>query len=118
MPRLDVDADKFADYVACFLLDKLSNMNDVIPGNEDFNDLCIILNNRGLRSVLLTYYMHMKPQHRVEYRLIKDVFRPKGRVNTAAIYIEKPVLKVDTPKERSLLRKVLDAGLSIITGKK
>ncbi len=118
MPRLNIDSNEFADYVACFLLDKLNDIEGVVPGNEDFNDFSIILKNKGVRAVLLTYYMHMKPQTRVRYRLIKDVFRTDGMMPTADLHIEKSKEIELTKPKKTLLKKVLAAGIAILTGKK
>lgn len=118
MPRLSVETDEFADLVCCFLLDKLNYMETVDPYNDNFNDFCEIMKHKGMRAVLLTYYMHINPQTRVRYRLIRDVFITDGNMPTADLHIVKtePPL-IPTPK-RTLLKKILAAGLAIITGKK
>ncbi len=118
MPRLSIDTSEFADYVACFLLDKMNNMSEVVPYNEDFNDFCEILKHKGTRATLITYYMHMDPQTRVRYRLIRDVFITNGILPTADLHITKDVAPVVPKPKMTLLKKVMAAGLAIITGKK
>jgi len=117
MPRLSIDTDEFADYVAAFLLDKMNNMDTVVPGNENFNDFCEILKHKGTRATLITYYMHMDPQTRVRYRLIRNVFITDGKLPTADLHITKTEPPLVPKPKRTLLKKVLAAGLAIITGK-
>lgn len=124
MPRLNVKTTEFADIVCCFLLDKMNNSDTVLPlnaGNENFEDFIEVMKHKGLRSVLLTYYMHMDPQTRVRYRLIRDVFNVGGQMPTADIHMEHVDVEVPAviakPK-RTLLKKIITAGLAIITGAK
>lgn len=120
MPRLSTESTEFADFVCCFLLDKLNNMDSVVPenlGNSDFEDFCKILKNKGVRSILLQYYMQLPAQSRVRYRLLRDVFITDKPLKTADIHIEKAYPKEMDTGKRTLLQKVIHMGLSILTGK-
>lgn len=126
MPTLHLKSSEFADIVACFLLDKLTNPADVIPIeiNENFDDLSVIMQNKGMRAVLLKYYMTMNPQMRIQYKMIKDVFTTTDKASSAYIYIEKeqkPPQEVS--KTRKFLKTMLKIGLvgsaiKLLTGKK
>jgi hypothetical protein len=81
MPRIKMTSGEFGDYVACFLNDKFTNPDAVIPPsiNAEFDGLAEIMNRKGMRGIVLSYFMHVDPQFRVKYRLTRDVFRPKKK---------------------------------------
>ena len=117
MPRLSTETTEFADLVCCFLLDKLNNP-EILPGNENFDDFCELMKHKGMRAILLTYYMHMNPNTRVRYRLIREVFRPEKPMPTADLHLVKPEPIETVAPKRTLLKKVLAMGLALLTGKK
>lgn len=115
MARIDVSNTEFADIAVCYLLDKLQNPDGISQNNEDFNDLSELLKNKGLRGILLHYYLSMPSKTRIKYRLIKEVFDSKGMKNSSSIigikkedYIEKE------PEQSSFLKKVVAIGLAKI----
>ena len=118
MPTLKVSSGEFADFVVCFLLDKLTKPGQVIPVevNEQFDDLSIVLSNKGLRSVLLQYYIQMNPQMRIKYKMIRKVFTDSPLENTSIIYIEKsqiPEQPTILGKTRKFLKKIISLGMGV-----
>ena len=118
MPTLKVDSSEFADFVVCFLLDKLTKPGQVIPVevNENFDDLSMVLANKGLRSVFLQYYINMNPQMRIKYKMIRGAFINNTQDTTSIIYIDK-VYVPEQPttvlgKARKFLKKII--GMNIV----
>ena len=74
MPKINVTAKEFADFSLIFLLNKILNPEDFVSGYEDFDDFADMLSNKGLKSLLLKYYLGLNSNMRVKYKRIKDVF--------------------------------------------
>jgi hypothetical protein len=89
MPRIKVTSSEYGDIVAAFLYDKLINPDAVIPNlnNPEFDGLMEIMNRKGMRAVLMHYWLSMDPQMRVKYRLIQNTFRPSKPGSTTMIEI-------------------------------
>ena len=117
MPTLHLTSGTFADLVACFLLDKLTNPDEVvnIAINEDFDDLSVILQHKGIRSILLRYYMNVDPNFRAQYRMIRNVFTDNDQTPSVFLYVEKqhiPQKKVSVFKKlRKFLKNVVTLGM-------
>jgi len=116
MPSLHLKSSQFSDIVICFLLDKLMHPGEVIPVeiNEKFDDLSIVMSNKGLRTVFLQYYMNMDPKLRIQYKLIREVFTDSNQTETSFIRIDKehiPEKPTIIGKTRKFLKKVLTLGL-------
>lgn len=113
MARIDTDSDEFGSIVVCYLLDKLQDTNE--QNDDNFNDLIKLLKNKGLRSILLHYYLSMPSKTRIKYRLINDVFDYNSLKNQSVIIGIRKSEKIDKePKESSFLKKVVAIGLAKI----
>jgi hypothetical protein len=104
--KIRVVPNEFADIVISFLLDKMLHPEEVVPNNDDFNEFIEKIRGRGLKTLMMKYYLNMDSKTRVKYKIIKDVFE-EGSSETSVISISPE--KVEKKKEvsKSLLKKVI-----------
>jgi hypothetical protein len=113
---------EFADYVVCFLYDKLTKPQSVVPAevNPGFNAFAEILMKRGFKSQLLYRYMKMPTSTRSKYRTTSGVYNQKAGTSSTSIVvfktkIKKDVKKIDTVKD--IIKKISALGLTFKTVK-
>jgi hypothetical protein len=119
MASLKVEGKQFADVVLCFLHDKLSNPDEVIEPevNEEFNAFMEILQRKGIRPLLLRYYVGLDPRTRSMYKRIKGVFRDDKSATSAFIRILQDERVPVKPKEKSrVLKKILRVVKKLVGG--
>jgi len=68
--KINVTPEEFADVVCIFLLQKLLYPDEVVFGNPEFNKLMDTMNNKGMRSQLLNYYLNLPSSTRVKYKFM------------------------------------------------
>jgi hypothetical protein len=68
--KANVTPSEFADLVCIFLLQKLLYPEEVVFDNEPFNEIMESMNNKGMRSLLLNYYLSLPSDIRVKYKMI------------------------------------------------
>ena len=76
MSKITVSPEDFSDVVVSYLFDKMLNPDEVTTGNEDFNKLVDDMNKKGMRPLLMKYYLNMDGNDRLKYKRIKDTFDP------------------------------------------
>lgn len=74
MARVNITVKEFPDLVAAFLFDKINNVEEVIPDNQEFNELAESMGKRGMSPLLMKYYLSMDPQMRIYYKRLKATF--------------------------------------------
>ena len=74
MPKINVTPKEFADFSLIFLLNKILKPDEVVDGYEEFDEFGDTLTKKGMRSILLKYYLGLESNMRVKYKRIKDVF--------------------------------------------
>jgi hypothetical protein len=74
MAKINVKPEEFPDIVVSFLLDKLLHPKEVVPENEEFNDVAKKMKDKALNTTLMQYYLGMDARKRNDYKRIKDVF--------------------------------------------
>ena len=106
MAKLTLKASEFADLTASFLLDKLMNPSDVVGPeyNEDFNVLMEVMNRKGMRPMLMKYYMNMGSGKRMQYKRIRNVFGQKKKATAMVLEIRQDEKKRDAGIAGILLR--------------
>ena len=107
MAKIRVEPNEFADIVISFLLDKMIHPEEVVPNNDDFNEFIEKIRGKGLKTLMMKYFLNMDSKTRVKYKLIKDVFE-EGSSETSVINISPE--KVEKKKEvskKSLLKKII-----------
>lgn len=119
MPKITVTGSEYADITACFLMDKLTNPDEVIEYdvNERFNALVEVLARRGMKAPLLQTWLDMDPQTRVKYRQIKQVFRDgaQGKVTYIEIHKDKrsEIIKPGVfQRIKNIVKKIITLGLA------
>ena len=71
MAKLDLTPDQFANYISALMLDKMINMDTVIPGNEKFTELMEDFKGMGGKSRLMQMYLAMPSEMRMKYKWTK-----------------------------------------------
>ena len=107
MAKIRVEPNEFADVVISFLLDKILHPEEVVPNNDDFNEFTEKIRGKGLKTLMMKYYLNMDSRTRVKYKIIKDVFE-EGSSETSVINILPE--KVEKKKEmgkKNLLKKII-----------
>ena len=107
MAKVNVTADEFANIVVSFLLDKLMHPDEMIPGNELFDEYANKMKLKGMKPVSLQYYLKMDTLFRVYYKRIKGVFY--GEKNQAMIIYIYPNKKEKEKAEKKdgLVKRVI-----------
>lgn len=82
MGKVNTSPAQYCDITVAFLLDKMLHMEEIAPSNEDFNKLMENLKGKGMKSILLKYYLSMDPQIRLYYKRIKPSLEVEGRGNS------------------------------------
>ncbi len=108
MNAINITKDKWPDIVVAFLLDKMIKGDDVLGDDERFNDLMKVMETRGLKPILLHYYMSSDPTSRSKYKMIGKSFKT-GNTEGARISIapSKTTPKKDTSTIKNLIKKAL-----------
>lgn len=107
MAKIRVEPNEFADIVISFLLDKMLHPEEVVPNNDDFNEFTEKIRDKGLKTLMMKYYLNIDSRTRVKYKIIKDVFE-EGSSETSVINISPE--KVEKKKEmgkKNLLKKII-----------
>ena len=110
MGKVNVNPAQWEDFLVAFLLDKMLHMDTIVPSNEDFNKLMENLKGKGMKSILLKYYLSMDPQIRLYYKRVKPSLELEGRGNSVVNIM--PFLGREEEEEkggiiRRALRKLL-----------
>ena len=106
MPKINVTSEEYGDLVIAFLLDKILNPDDVIPGNSEFDKIVLRMGDKGMKHIFLRYFLDMDSNLRVMYRRMKDVFTDSNKIVNIKITPTKESEKEDSEKP-SLIRKVI-----------
>lgn len=111
MAVLNLTPEEFADIVLLFLADKAVNPEKVVTGNEPFNTF-MRKNAQQIKGKLLKYYLDSDPQRRLEYKLIKKIFKEgaKGQMGRIRIGSEKQVkgIKQEKKKAKGIIKKLVN----------
>lgn len=75
--KITVNSREFADLVLIFLYDKMINEDTILPDYDRFNEISETLKNKGMRSILMHYYLGLDSQMRLKYKRIKESFEDK-----------------------------------------
>ena len=114
MATLNLTPEEFADIALLFLSDKAINPDEIVTGNEHFNDF-MKRNAQQIKNKLLKYYLDADPIMRRDYKLIKDVFRGGNGLQTIKIGPSKIVKPIR--QEKSLAKKLIKGIVSKILKK-
>ena len=75
--KINLTIEDFADFTITFLLDKMLNPNTVVTDNDDFNKLIDDMTSRGMKSILLRYYLNLSAISKTNYKRSKKTFQKK-----------------------------------------
>ncbi len=75
--KINLTSEDFADFTITFLLDKMLNPGTVVTGNDDFNKLMDDMTSRGMKSILLRYYLNLSAPSKTNYKRSKKTFQKK-----------------------------------------
>jgi predicted transcriptional regulator len=111
--KIIVEPNEFADIVISFLFDKMLHPKEIVPNNDDFNEFIEKIRGKGLKTLLMQYFLNMDSRTRVKYKIIKDVLE-EGSSQTSVINISPE--KVEKKKEiskgllKNIIKKLIGAG--------
>ena len=109
MASANIKKDEFADFLMAFLLDKILHPDKVLPEHEEFNGLIKKMEQKGLRPLLMYYYMGIEPNVRSKYKMISKTLRG-GNKESFMINAKGEVSK----KEKSTFKDVVKKALRLI----
>jgi hypothetical protein len=104
MSKINVTPNEFADLVAIFLFDKSLHPNEVVPNNVKFNELTDAMRGKGMKPLLMNYYMDLDANMRTDYKRIKDTLDGTS-TDTAVINIKEKKAKKE--KKPGLIRRAI-----------
>lgn len=105
--RLNLSPNEFADLVASFLFDKLLYPDKVVSNNKMFNELMEKLSGKGAKSLLMSYYLNLNSNSRLDYKRIKDVFKNGNSIHEIRIIPEDEKNKKYKKEKGGLVRKAI-----------
>lgn len=105
--KLTLNATEFADLVACFLYSQVTNPDESVPValSKEWAEFVQVMNRKGMRSILLQYYLGTNPQIRVRWNMIRKTFMDVSGSNPSYIEIRNQKMPVKE-KDISLINKV------------
>jgi hypothetical protein len=104
MSKINLTPNEFADLVAIFLFDKLLHPDEVVPNNVEFNKLSDAMRGKGMKPLLMNYYMDLDANMRTDYKRIKDTLEGTS-TETAVINIKAEKAKKE--KKPGLIRRTI-----------
>jgi len=88
MASIHTTKEEFVDIILALLLDKILHPDEMINSNEDFNDMIDLMSRRGLKPLLLHYYMGTKAKSRSKWKHLRKNFlagkSSSGSINMSA----------------------------------
>lgn len=103
---IEIAPEEFSKLVLIFLLDKIINEEEMLPNDENLNQLNKLLQNR--KSQLLKQYLSFNAKSRNNYRRLKEAFYPEEESTDKFTIVIDPNKIIDEEneiKENSLLEK-------------
>jgi len=110
MAKINVKPNEFADIAVSFFLDKFLHPEEVVPNNNDFDELIEKMRGKGLKTSLMRYFLDMDSKMRVKYKIIKDVFE-EGASEASVINISPDKIEKKGKgkvKPKGLLKRVIN----------
>ena len=74
MGKILTSPDEFFDIIMIFLYDIMSNKDTTILKGEEREKIIDAIEKRGLRTILMQYYLYLDSEKRLKYKRIKDLF--------------------------------------------
>jgi hypothetical protein len=111
MASANIKKDEVPDFLMAFLLDKLLHPKDVMPGHEEFNELAKKMEQKGLRPLLMYYYMGIEPNVRSKYKMVSKTFKG-GNKESFLLNAKGEVEKLE--KEKSGFKGLVKKALKLI----
>ena len=74
MGKIITSPDEFFDIIMVFLYDIMSNKDTTILKGEEREKIIDAIEKRGLRTILMQYYLYLDSGKRLKYKRIKDLF--------------------------------------------
>jgi len=114
MAKINITANEFPDIVVSFLFDKILHTDEIIPGNKSFNELMEVMELKGMKPILMKYYLNMDANQRVKYKRIKDIFDMTTN-SISVINISPSEKEIEVKKKKGtiitkIIKKLLGAG--------
>jgi hypothetical protein len=104
MASIIVTPEEYASLTISFLLDKMLHPDEVVPDNEEFNDVIKKMKGASMQAYFTKYYIKTSPFDRMQYKRIKDVFDGTTE-STQIIKIEPESQEVKRRKEKEKKKK-------------
>lgn len=117
--KVTVSPEEFADFIAVFLFDQLRNKEEMLPGNEKWQELVEKLDKKGLISPLMQYYTSLTGKGRINYKRISPVFKTETNRQYVINIIGDPELldKIE-PEKKSVIKDLVKKTAQLIKQEK
>ena len=113
MAKINITANEFPNFVVSFLFDKILHPEEIVPGNKEFNKFMEVMAFKGMKPILMKYYLDMDANERLKYKRIKDIFDMTA--NTSSVINISPSEKeIEVKKKKGkmvtkIIRKLIGA---------
>lgn len=95
--KIRITEEEFADLVIAFLFDKMTRGDEIIPDNEEFSEIVSKFIDKGIKPLLLRYYLNLDGKKKVTYKkFIKPIVDRSG----------KSIIEIQKPEEREKENKL------------
>lgn len=107
MAKVNVTPNEFADLVVIFLFDKFLHPNEIVSDNKLFNELIDNMRGKGMKPLLMNYYMDLDANMRVKYKRIKDVLDGTSSESSVINILPEKVGREREKKKVGSIRKIV-----------
>jgi hypothetical protein len=118
--KLTLSSAEFSHLVICFLYAQLTNPEESVPValDKEWGEFINVLDRKGMKGILLKYYLGTDPQIRIRWNMIRKTFMDVAGSNPSYIEIRNQKMPV---KEKgpsilktagNLLKNIVKAGVS------
>lgn len=111
-----ISKEEFIDYMMMLLLEKLLHPDSVMPNYELFNDITDTMSSRGIRQLLLFYYVNTDATIRSKFKSSKKVFK-EGSMESLNI-VAKGKVEGDEPENTSTVKALIKKALKVVAEQK
>lgn len=117
--KVTITPEEFADFVAVFLFDQLRNKDEMIPTNEEWQELVDNMTKKGLLPVLVQYYTRLKGSNRLNYKRISPVFKTDTNKQYVINITGNPdLLHQIEPEKKSVIKDLVKKTMKLINQEK
>ena len=109
MSKVNVTSSEFCDLIIAFFLDKCLHPDEVVFENKNFDKFMLKMAGKGIKSVLLQYYLSMSSETRVKYKRLRKTLTEAASEGTIINVksVGKDIESEPEKKKEGMLRKII-----------